>query len=197
MGTQFLLPFLRWLHPWARFLQMAAATAQDSFAQHPHCVASPATHTPVSHRPGWLSLGDVDYVFVAEPTMWPGDGNELTCLRRPWEGGGFLKETGGAEVRVREMDGRQGWIKELRSETRAVHPCVRARPAFEALEQGAVGGLIPDGGEERGICDCGLGWVQMVAEDHGEHQGCWGGEACHFLPEATAPQLLLSVRACH
>lgn len=114
--------------------------------------------------------------------MWPRDGNELTCLRRPWEGGGFPKETGGAEVRVREMDGRQGRIKELRREARAVRPCVRVLPAFEGLEQDSVGGLIPDGGEERGSCDGGLRctnisvdlrWVQTVAGDHGEHLGCW------------------------
>ena len=61
-----------------------------------------------------LSLGAVDYVFVSEPSMWPEDGNELICLRRPGQGGGFLKDTGGAEVGVREMDGRQGWIKEFR-----------------------------------------------------------------------------------
>lgn len=46
------------------------------------------------------------------------------------------------------MDGRQGWIKGLGRVARAIDPCVRVLPAFEALEQDAVGGRIPEDGKE-------------------------------------------------
>lgn len=81
------------------------------------CRQTFSSHCPICHWMMWITCPSLN-----QPRGWGMEVSKWPALSMGKEGIG--ERNGGAEVRVRESGGRQGWIKGLRTAIRAVDPTV-------------------------------------------------------------------------
>lgn len=81
------------------------------------CRQTFSSHCPICHWMMWITCPSLN-----QPCGWGMEVSKLPALSMGRKGIG--ERNGGAEVRVRESGGRQGWIKGLRTDARAVDPTV-------------------------------------------------------------------------